>query len=469
MLSSVIHPIHTRDNNYSVTVKKCSEVIKSYDNDKDGNLTFMEFLSLVLPLNSAPDRMEAVKREVYPISAIERLSPQIETKLTELVKSEIELNEILEIEKQELANRYDYKIETAFRCIDTKHTRYITFDSLHKFLIQMNLKIEKEDIVAFIRRVDKDLDCKVSFKEFVAAISPASTKAKLKPAYTSPTKSFQARTIKSFTKAGVKPTQGITKTSLISTKKTKKVSNSNKLPIKPATNRGNKKFLASSLTARTQYKRSNTFRSQFKNSLISPTKNGKDSRKTSHSLFKRPIKEKFTVYELMEEHLDMERRLEIMKQDLVAHDDISHLKICRILDPQGNGYVKALDFLDILRDLKLNPDRMACYSLFDRFDIDLDGMWTYDNVKDFINPISKDYEEVLDSKNSDSSSKNIRKEALAVLKRVLKTYLDMEQKNEAYKANIDKADIKKTFEEFDVNNVGYFTLENVRNFMDNVL
>ena len=85
----------------------------------------MEFLSLVLPLNNAADRIEAVKREVEAVSQEDKLSQEVEEKLADLIAKEIELGENVEYEKHQLANFNDYNPSSAFTTINRSEERRV--------------------------------------------------------------------------------------------------------------------------------------------------------------------------------------------------------------------------------------------------------------------------------------------------------------------------------------------------------
>eukprot|EP00826_Nyctotherus_ovalis_P036610 TRINITY_DN3265_c0_g1_i1.p1 TRINITY_DN3265_c0_g1~~TRINITY_DN3265_c0_g1_i1.p1 ORF type:complete len:422 (+),score=110.97 TRINITY_DN3265_c0_g1_i1:374-1639(+) len=408
----------------------------------DGKLAFADFLSLVLPLDNSADRVETVKREIYPIHSTERLPEAVERNLTELLKREMEYNESVEAEKAKLVNLYDYRVEAAFKAVDKRQTRCLTFDSIYEFLLKMKVGAEKEDVIAFIRRVDCDLDRKISFTEFASSVSAKMPKSKLKPSYISPTASFKA--------------------SMAKTKETREMLSGNSTARSKFGCSG--KLKAGTLKETTTHKKNSTVHTLPKKPPTSrkSTKSSffaRNSVRESLNSTKRTVKDKFTVYELIEEHLDMERRLELMKQDLVVQDEATLPNICHILDPDNNGYVQALGLLDVLRGLKLGPDRMACYLLFDRFDKDLDGKWEYEDVRNLVNPVKKDYSEILAGK--EESKKKLGKDSMVLLNRLLRSYLDMELTNSINRTKVDKMDVKKMFEELDMNKEGFFTLENV--------
>ena len=461
----------------------------------------MEFLSLVLPLNNAADRIEAVKREVEAVSQEDKLSQEVEEKLADLIAKEIELGENVEYEKHQLANFNDYNPSSAFTTINRSLSKYITFDTLTEFLGKNKMKAQEEEITAFIRRADQDLDCKVSYNEFANIITPRNNKPKsatnvktstggTKKINRTGTARGNGKVIKSPNKSNTVRSIGRAITVDITGKinplkpgKTKypgnytstirkhsasgSTSSKGRKPGSFNLNKGPAKGKKLPTTIRTitgtkfSKNPSTSSKSTYK-SQTSFTKGSVRERLTRQKTLKQEtIKEEITIYELIEEHLNMERRLEVMKQDLVTHDDVTLSKLIKILDPKERGYVKALEFLDILRGLKFEPERIPCYLLFDRFDSDMDGMWVYDDIKKILNPIGKDYCSILDSKNYGLDGTKLTKEAMMTFKRLIKSYLEMEEKNENDKNRVTKEEVKKTFEEFDMNNIGYFTLEDV--------
>lgn len=416
----------------------------------DGKLVFADFLSLVLPLDNSADRVETVKREIYPIHSKERLPDAVEHSLVELLEKEMEYSESVEAEKAKLVNLYDYRVEAAFKAVDRRQMRWLTFDSIYEFLLRMKVGAEEKDVIAFIRRVDCDLDRKISFNEFANSVSARIPKSKLKPSYISPTASFKASVAKT------KETKAVGSGTLSGSSTARsKFGRSGKLKAgtvkESATHKKNS-------TVHTLPKKALTSRKSTKSSFFA-----RNSVRESMNSTKRIAKDKFTVYEIIEEHLDMERRLELMKQDLVAQDEVTLSKICQVLDPDNSGCVRALGLLDVLRELRLGPERMACYLLFDRFDGDLDGRWERGDVRSLVNPVKKEYSEILTGK--EESKKKLGKDSMVLLNRLLKTYLDMELTNSINRAKVDKVDVKRTFEELDMSREGFFTLENVASLL----
>ncbi len=376
---------------------------------------------MVLPLDNPRLREEVSSRDNYFIGEKEPLPYNVEYALARIMNKELEMQSTVEAQKKDLLNRYDYNVQAAFKVIDVRHTRYIDFENLSCFLKKRAGTVQADDVAAFMRRADRDLDCKVSYGEFIAAMQPVDPKTKTKPSYITPTKAFQA---------GSRPGSAA---KFSSVKKAAKSKTGGKM-------NANRSFNAPGIE-RTR----------------SPSSSAK-KRVPPKSAKKEP--RAFTVYNLMEEQLNDEKKIELMRQDLAVHSDVTVHKVCAQFDPEVKGYVGAVDFLEALRELGLSPDRESVYQVFNRFDRDLDGRLEYADLVDMVMPIEEEYAAVLQERVSRERAK-LSTESVTVLKRLMQTYLDTAKENEAFKARVKNLDARKSFEECDIGDVGYFTAENV--------
>ena len=192
----------SRDNGIKTTVKKCGYVLAYYDRDGDHKLIFKEFLPLVLPLDNPALHAQATQKATYEVGHNERLPSGVEYALAKLLGQEIETHNVLERLKGAIFGRSDFNVQGAFKAIDTRHTRYIDFDSLLAFLRKRGANARQDDVVAFIRRFDLDFDRRVSYSEFVSGIVPVEPKTHTKPSYTTQTKAHQARSASTAQKVG---------------------------------------------------------------------------------------------------------------------------------------------------------------------------------------------------------------------------------------------------------------------------
>ena len=369
---------------------KCKYVIDFYDKDCDKKLNLDEFTSFLLPLNDSILRQEVVNREIYPMGNNDNLPFDVENLVLQLLNREIKANDIIEKERHKLLNMYEYKVQSAFKLIDLKHSRYITFKMLDRFYKSLNIEVKKEDIIAFMQRADRDLDCNISFEEFAYILSPIDKSVKLKPAYMTPTKAFQ---------------EGI-----IDKSDNEESTSINKLCVK--------------------------------------------SKESGFSDIKEISMGKYSLYELMQKHLGVEKEIENIKKDLMNIRNITINKIWKIFSPTGKKYINSIEFFLVLENLGLNPNKEAAYFLFSRFDKDIDGKLKELDIMQLVMPMN--YED-----NEAKFLSSISKEYINKLKELLKIYLQNEMENDYYNNYIDSSSLIKYFEEFDMDKRYIFNSENV--------
>eukprot|EP00826_Nyctotherus_ovalis_P008913 TRINITY_DN12319_c0_g3_i1.p1 TRINITY_DN12319_c0_g3~~TRINITY_DN12319_c0_g3_i1.p1 ORF type:complete len:129 (-),score=15.40 TRINITY_DN12319_c0_g3_i1:94-480(-) len=77
--------------------------------------------------------------------------------------------------KAELQSRKDFNALEIFKRIDAENKIFIDCIALSDYLNSKGVYVQDEDAIAFIQRLDKDLDSKLSCKEFVQGILPSSS------------------------------------------------------------------------------------------------------------------------------------------------------------------------------------------------------------------------------------------------------------------------------------------------------
>jgi len=90
--------------------------------------------------------------------------------LARVFEKEIELNARIQIHRNELADRFDFDVISLFRTVDEERLGAINFDSIADFFKNNDIPISEAEILALLRRIDKDTDGKVSYSEFHDAI-----------------------------------------------------------------------------------------------------------------------------------------------------------------------------------------------------------------------------------------------------------------------------------------------------------
>ena len=173
-----------RDNGIFVTDNDAYLLIRQYDSNNDGRLSFTEFKNLSLPATSSSLSALALSRPGYVVSYYERLPYSTEAALARLFEAEIEFHRHVEAAKKDLGVRYDFRVLDAFRAVDRLATRRFSREDVRDFCRRNGDLLYELDLDAVIRRLDTDSDERISYLEFCEAVLPAGA-ASYEPAATS--------------------------------------------------------------------------------------------------------------------------------------------------------------------------------------------------------------------------------------------------------------------------------------------
>lgn len=152
------------------TPDEAYQLIRQYDSNQNGRLSYNEFLQLVLPSTNPGFRELALSRRGICTSEVEYL-------LSKLIQHELLYHRSLENTRQDLVTKPDFNLLEAFRLIDTKNASFIDRTSLLSFLARYKVLVE-QDIDSIFRRIDNDGDQIISYLEFVDCVMPSRIKEK---------------------------------------------------------------------------------------------------------------------------------------------------------------------------------------------------------------------------------------------------------------------------------------------------
>ena len=108
-----------KDNNINISVRDSYLLIKLYDSNTDGKLSFTEFINGILPQDDDNLRRECASRKSYDTGKNNKLPYDIEYGVSRIFEEEINaLNQINNL-KAELNNYLDFSPLEAFKYIDT--------------------------------------------------------------------------------------------------------------------------------------------------------------------------------------------------------------------------------------------------------------------------------------------------------------------------------------------------------------
>ena len=169
-----------RDNGFTEeTEADTYYLMKFFDVDDDQKLNYTEFLTMVLPCDSAKLRSEITQRKNYYVGLNDYLAKAIEYELCKLFVKEIAFHRRTENLKQDLAVTPDFDAKSGFKTIDDWTYNYIDFSNLKRFLKSQFYIPTNKDLTAIIRRMDLNADSRLSFDEFEEGLKPSEPYSKV--------------------------------------------------------------------------------------------------------------------------------------------------------------------------------------------------------------------------------------------------------------------------------------------------
>ena len=146
------------ENLIDVTINDSRNLVAHYDNDRDGLLSYKEFLDIVLPKEHPDLRAFVTQRECFEIKSSDYLSYETEAGLAILLALEVGVFEGAIFEKQELDRLIisGHKIVSIIDGGDEKGN--LNFNNIQRFLHECGLMPYDSEIINFLRRIDRDDD-----------------------------------------------------------------------------------------------------------------------------------------------------------------------------------------------------------------------------------------------------------------------------------------------------------------------
>ena len=159
-----------------VTLEECKLCVSQYDDDRDGTLSYQEFLYLVLPARDAKMRRRILSRPSYVLETGVKLPFDVEYALVTIMNKEIQLQNNLENLRRDLIN-YGTDIHEAFKAVKCFDNNLVSIDAgtIRAFL-ERNREprpIPSDNLAAIVRRYDRDGDSRINYKEFERAMTPS--------------------------------------------------------------------------------------------------------------------------------------------------------------------------------------------------------------------------------------------------------------------------------------------------------
>ncbi len=148
-----------RDNReYTVSELDCYDLLKYFDSDEDGRLSYSDFQQMFLPCENNLMRKFTLERPAFRVGRYDNLPANMEIELSSLFFNEIAFLRRLRNLKEDLSYRYDYSNYSAYRTIDRWNEGFININNLRNFFRVNGVYLTDKEALAIIRRIDIDGD-----------------------------------------------------------------------------------------------------------------------------------------------------------------------------------------------------------------------------------------------------------------------------------------------------------------------
>jgi Ca2+-binding EF-hand superfamily protein len=162
---------YVQSNGSPSSIPECSKLVRYFDSDGDGILSYNDFIQMVLPCDNNEMRLMVQKRPYTRVGRFDTLEYEIECGLSSIVKQELDLIFRIETLIRDLERCPDFSPHAAFRAVDRYEEGKITREILIDFFRQFGNYLSEEEIYAIIRRIDTDGDAKIGFGEWCDFLS----------------------------------------------------------------------------------------------------------------------------------------------------------------------------------------------------------------------------------------------------------------------------------------------------------
>ena len=258
-------------------------------------------------------------------------------------------------QKIDLANQRDFSIFNAFSAIDVHESGFIDYTNLRSFFKRQGKVVKDDDIVAILRRIDRDDDGKLTYEEFAAAIRAQgpSLGRTFKPGNRSLEENETTIRSKKSSVRGSPARSQVRGTSTQSKSLSKARS-----PV-----REQKSILKSSKKVQSPSPRSQ------RSTSAKP--------KTSKSFLSKDKDINEQLIRFFREFINLEKEVELTKQDLALRTDFNLFDAFRLFDQKGRGLISVNEIEQGFQSLEIYPNKEDVYLFIKRFDRDGDGKLKY--------------------------------------------------------------------------------------------
>ena len=153
-----------RDRADCTTETQAYRILKQYDSNKDGYLTYEDFTQIFITSDEVMRRVVSERLEKGSVYA------GVVDKMLNVLEAEVRLIELVEAAKRQLVESRGFFVLSLFCGIGNGAP--ITADRLFSYSLNLGFELSENDIYSIFRRMDRDRDGVIGYTEFVDAILP---------------------------------------------------------------------------------------------------------------------------------------------------------------------------------------------------------------------------------------------------------------------------------------------------------
>ena len=406
-----------------VSDRDFANLVRVWDVDGDGLVSYTEFLTAVLPKTSPALRAIATSRSQF---LMEGLPVHVEYPLLRLLERQIQTIKIGDEAKMQLVSLAGFSAMDAYETLDPHGVGYVSFDALVSFF--QSLKKEDPDTLAefILRLFDTEKNGRFGYSHFVEGLNPVDIEVReqalqcLRNYNSSHRQRFTPRKPQS-----VSPTKGkrTAKTSIYSTPQK---GSKHATPFRKST----AAFLGESVRLRSTKKL---------NSRNNPR-----------------------LAKVLLEQLALEKEIESDRQKLALRTDFSISALMRRM-PGSDGHVSTRMLGQVLESLDVHPAPREVELLSKLLDKDEDGWMSALDFSDLLVPRQKEHRRVLQSRVKSASA--FSEETKRCLAEVFRHLLDTELTAELLREQVSKSRVESGFQALDRGRKGYLLVSDFRFFL----
>lgn len=443
-------------------------IIRFYDADCDGSLSYCEFLNLVQSSTSFK-RSTKITSDKIPFN--------VEYSFRKVIEKEIDLVKKLTVLIGDVKYRYDFNLHDIFHLLKSWNT--ITSESIKRFLCHHNVSHLESDIRAIMKRLDINRDNRVDLIEFSSFFGcPMCTcgqcscccctccqhSSNLCPSnHNSPLR--QSQTIERATLT--EKEDKVTRMGFSNTNAFKATFFQTATPERNTRDNINQSYEIKKVSPNLELRLSPERRFSPKRTINNPNSpRNSPLRNSNNNMFsfqqRNYEEEQFVDY--LRTVMNEESKVERMKIDLALRSDFNVEDAYRLFELNGRDYLTEDDLKYGLSLLDIFSTDQDTKILMKRFDLQGKGVMNYADFFDMIIPYEKEYRSMAEkrSPNSCCSCKSIDAFSFCTrtyLQSLLRNIISMENKLNTLKSGLTslRCKLKGIFPSIDLIDRGYFT------------